>query len=229
MAVSKADRLIYDDVAFDVNFITSMVCLQSLNLLDGLGKTHGQVKQNVTLVGRGSGARQVANVGRTGTAPVYDDKEGKQKAAQRVKPPNFRVEANEWKQNTEYVENDIGLGVLSKCLDRRISDEPTPKPTGSFDDHGRRHDGNGRNGKLHHSVVVTCQSTESLDGDLEERSYHDDAEDQHANGLETTPANGIGVFVLWPSNDPRRDPYYGCGQKVKGLHQQAKLRRRARR
>lgn len=71
-----------------------MVRLQALDLLDGLGEAHGQVEQNVALVGRGGEARQVLDVLGRRLGPVEDDDHGEEQAAEGVEPPDPRVEAD---------------------------------------------------------------------------------------------------------------------------------------
>lgn len=75
VGISQADVLVDDDVDLDVELVARVVRLEALDLLDGFGEAHGQVQQDVALVGGGGGAGEVADVREGGAGPVYDDVE----------------------------------------------------------------------------------------------------------------------------------------------------------
>jgi hypothetical protein len=68
-----------------------MICLDALDLLNSLGEAHRKIQQNVTLVGSGGGAGEVANMGRRSGGPVYDDVEGEEEAAEGIEPPYLSI------------------------------------------------------------------------------------------------------------------------------------------
>jgi hypothetical protein len=94
MAVPQIGVLVEHDVDLDVQLVAGVVGLQVLDLGDGLGEAHGEVEEDVALVGRGGGARQVADVRRAGARPIGDDEEREQQAAEGVEPPDLRVVAD---------------------------------------------------------------------------------------------------------------------------------------
>ena len=63
-------------------------------MLDGFGEAHGEVEQDVALVGGGGGAGEVADVGGRGAGPVCDDVEGEEEAAEGVEVPDLGVVAD---------------------------------------------------------------------------------------------------------------------------------------
>ena len=63
-------------------------------MLDGFGEAHGEVEQDVALVGGGGGAGEVADVGGGGAGPVRDDVEGEEEAAEGVEVPDLGVVAD---------------------------------------------------------------------------------------------------------------------------------------
>lgn len=84
VAVAEAHALVEHDVDFDVELVAGVVGLQPLDLLDGAREAHREVQEHVALVGRGGGAREVADVPGGGAGPVYDDVEGEEEAPERV-------------------------------------------------------------------------------------------------------------------------------------------------
>ena len=94
MAIPETDGLIEDDIDLDIEFIAGMVGLQALDVLDGFGEAHGEVEQDVALVGGGGGAGEVADVGHRGAGPVGDDVEGEEEAAEGVEVPDVGVVAD---------------------------------------------------------------------------------------------------------------------------------------
>lgn len=62
MAIPQWRIFINDNIDFHIQLVASMVRLNTLNLLDSLGKAHGQVQQNVTLICRCGCAREIADV-----------------------------------------------------------------------------------------------------------------------------------------------------------------------
>jgi hypothetical protein len=94
VAVPQTRALVEHDVDLDVELVSRVVRLQALYLLDGLGEAHGEVEEDVALVGRGGGAGEVADVLVGGHGPGYDDVEGEEDAAEGVEPPDFGVVAD---------------------------------------------------------------------------------------------------------------------------------------
>jgi hypothetical protein len=73
MAVSQGSVLIDYDVNFDVEFVTGMICLETLNPVDWLGESHGHVEQNIPLVSSCARTSQVADVFCGCSRPVDDN------------------------------------------------------------------------------------------------------------------------------------------------------------
>lgn len=94
VTVPQTGILIEHDIDLDVQLVPGMVRLQVLDLSDGLGEAHGEVEEDVALVGGGGRAGEVADVGGAGAGPVGDDEEGEQQAAEGVEPPDLCVVAD---------------------------------------------------------------------------------------------------------------------------------------
>lgn len=76
MAVLEGSRRTKNNVDLDKELVTGMVGAEVLNLTDSCCKTHSQVEKQVSLVGLGGKAGQVADVMGRRLAPVEDDNEG---------------------------------------------------------------------------------------------------------------------------------------------------------
>lgn len=117
--------------------VARVIGTQVLNLADGGGKAHGEVEQQVSLVGLGREPGQVADMLGGGAAPDNNHNEGEEETAGSVKPPNSAIEANwreakkarvrnleaicggakidrhtQWKQNGAEVKYDISNGIV---------------------------------------------------------------------------------------------------------------------
>jgi len=202
-----------DDVDLDVELVAGVVGLQALDSLDGFGKAHGHVEQDVALVSRGTGAGEIANMLCRGATPVDDDVGGEQDAAECVEPPDLGKVADEGEEDGKGVKDDVGHGVLGEGLDGRVADEAAPEPAEALDGDGAGHDGDGGDSELDDGVVGAGEAGDAFYADLEERGHHDDGEDEHANGLQTSAANGVGVTVL-PGDHPASEPDNGGGEEV---------------
>ena len=62
MAVSQAHILVENNIDLNVKFISGMVGLQALYLLDGLCESHSKVEENVSFIGRCCCAGEIPNV-----------------------------------------------------------------------------------------------------------------------------------------------------------------------
>ena len=78
----------------DVQLITSVVRLEALDLLDGLGEAHRKIEQDVTLVSGRSRPSEIADMSCGGGGPVYDDVEGEEDTAEGIEPPHFSIVSN---------------------------------------------------------------------------------------------------------------------------------------
>lgn len=76
MAVLERSRRTKNNVDLDEELVAGMVGTEVLDLTDSGCKTHSQVEKQVSLVGLGGKAGQVADVMGRGLAPVEDDNEG---------------------------------------------------------------------------------------------------------------------------------------------------------
>lgn len=65
-----------DNVDFDEQLIAGVVGTQILDLADGCGESHGEVQEEVSLVGLGGESGQVADVVGGGLGPGDDDHHG---------------------------------------------------------------------------------------------------------------------------------------------------------
>lgn len=83
-----------DNIHFDKELVAGVVCAQILNLADGCSEAHSQVEQEVALVRLRGEASQVADVVGRRLAPVDDDDEGQEEAAEGIQPPDAGVEAD---------------------------------------------------------------------------------------------------------------------------------------
>lgn len=134
VAVAQARVLGEHNVDLDVEFVASVVGLEALDLFDRLREAHRHVQQHVPLICRSGGAAQIAHVRRGGGAPVVDDVEGEEEAAQGVCPPDAGVEADQGKDNAKGVEDAVGHRVLGERLDAGVLHQAAPEPTEAFDD-----------------------------------------------------------------------------------------------
>ena len=75
MTIPQTRILIENDIDLDVQLVASVVGLYILDLGDGLGEAHGEVEEDVALVGGGGGAGEVADVRGAGAGPVGDDEQ----------------------------------------------------------------------------------------------------------------------------------------------------------
>jgi hypothetical protein len=75
MTVAQTCILVEYDVDLDVQLVAGVVGLQVFDLGDGLGEAHGEVEEDVALVGRRGGAGEVADMRGAGAGPVGDDEE----------------------------------------------------------------------------------------------------------------------------------------------------------
>lgn len=82
------------NVHLDEKFIARVIGTQVLNLADGGGKAHGEVEQQVSLIGLGGESSQIADMLGGGAAPDKNHNEGEEETAGSVKPPNSAIEAN---------------------------------------------------------------------------------------------------------------------------------------
>lgn len=62
MTIAQTSAFVKHNVDFNVQLVAAVVRLQALDSFDGLGEAHGEVEQNVALVGGGGGAGEVADV-----------------------------------------------------------------------------------------------------------------------------------------------------------------------
>lgn len=160
--IAEAHVLIEHDVDLDVQLVACVVRLQSLDVPDRLGEAHGQVEQDVALVGGRRSAAQVPDVFRTGFAPVEYDVQRQEKAAQGVQPPDASVVADEREDDGECVEDDVCRGVLGERLDGGIAHETAPEPAEALDCDGAEHDGNGGDAEFDDAVVWREEPVEAL-------------------------------------------------------------------
>ena len=80
---------------------------------------------------------------------------------------------------------------MGEGLDTGILDQATPEPAEKLDKDGAGHDNNGWEAQTDDRVVIGGESFEALEGDLKERSYHYDGEDEHTDRFEPSSANGV--------------------------------------
>ena len=113
VAVAQAHALVEHDVDLDVELVANVVGLQALDGADGLGEAHGQVEEDVALVGASDEAGQVPYVLARRTAPVEDDVEGEQEPAEGVEPPDLGVVAD-WRRECVLVRGPFGHGIGGK-------------------------------------------------------------------------------------------------------------------
>lgn len=62
VAVAQTRAFVEHDVDFDVELVAAVVGLETLDGLDGFGEAHGEVKQDVALIGGRCSAGEVADV-----------------------------------------------------------------------------------------------------------------------------------------------------------------------
>lgn len=94
MTVAQTRVLVEYDVDLDVQLVAGVVGLQVLDLSDGLGEAHGEVEEDVALVGRRGGAGEVADMRGAGAGPAGDDEQREEETAEGVEPPDLRVVAD---------------------------------------------------------------------------------------------------------------------------------------
>lgn len=94
MAVFKWRNGREHNVHFHKKFVARVIGTQVLNLTDGGGKAHGEIEQQVSLIGLGRESGQVADMLGGSAAPDKNHKEGEEETAGSVKPPDLAIEAN---------------------------------------------------------------------------------------------------------------------------------------
>lgn len=87
MAVSQTRVLIKHNVYLDIEFVSRMVRLQTLNLFDGLGETHCEVEKHIPFISSGRRASEISNVTGGGSRPIENDEERKEQTSKCIKPP----------------------------------------------------------------------------------------------------------------------------------------------
>ena len=156
-----------------------------------------------------------------GAGPVEDHIQRQRQPAQGIEPPQFGIVADDGEDDGEGVEDDIGHRVLREGLHGAVLDQSTPQPAAELDDDGQSHDDDAGDPELHDGVILPAagEPVDALDEDLEEGDDHDDAEDEHPQGLEPPPPHGVGVPVLALDEFGGR-PDDGGGEEVEGgVHQ----------
>lgn len=91
MTIPQTRVLVQHDVDLDVQLVTSVVRIQALDLLYRLGEAHGEVQQDVALVGAGGGAGELRDVEGASEGPVEDDIAGEENTAEWVEEPDVGV------------------------------------------------------------------------------------------------------------------------------------------
>lgn len=81
-----------DNVYFHEKLVARMVGSKVLNLANGRGKAHGQVEQQISLIGLGRESRQITDVMRRSPTPHQDDDKGEKQAAGGIEPPYTAIE-----------------------------------------------------------------------------------------------------------------------------------------
>ena len=215
VAIPQAGALVQHDIDFHVQFVACVVSLTALNGLDRLGKPHGEIQEDVAVVGGGRGASEVFDVQGGGLGPIDDDVQAEEETAEGVEVPEFGVGADEGEDDGENVEDDVGHGVLGEGLDAAVLDEPAPEPAAELEEDGGGHDDDCGEGEVDDGVVIGGEALDALEEDLEEGGDHDDGEDEDAEGFEFAPADGVGVVVV-AGDEARGGPDDGGGEEVEG-------------
>lgn len=159
MTVPQTRVLIHDYIDLDVQFVASVVCLNTLNLFDCLCETHRHVKKDIALVGCSRSACEVSDMRSGGTRPVKNDVAREYETAEGVKPPDLGVvsdctyqygslvrgggERTKREYDTECIEYNVCHRILSQSLDAGIPNEPAVEPAKEFDHDGRSHNSDG--------------------------------------------------------------------------------------
>lgn len=86
--------LIKNDVHFAKQFITVVVCLKSLHLLDGLGEAHGEVEEDIPLLCRCSLSAEILYMTRSRGSPTRDYIHREQNTPNGIKPPKLRIRSH---------------------------------------------------------------------------------------------------------------------------------------
>jgi NTP pyrophosphatase (non-canonical NTP hydrolase) len=81
VAVLEGHAGVEDDVNLDEELVAGVVGAQVLDAADGGGEAHGEVEEEVALVGLGGKAGEVADVVSRGLAPLEDDEDGEEETA----------------------------------------------------------------------------------------------------------------------------------------------------
>jgi hypothetical protein len=111
MTILETRAGIQHNIHLDVQLITGMVRLQALNLLDSLGEAHGEIKEDISLIGGGGEAAQVLDVFGRGGGPVVDDHEREEETAQGIEPPELGVESDYGEGDAAGIEYNVGCCV----------------------------------------------------------------------------------------------------------------------
>lgn len=218
MAIPEAHPLVQHNIHLDVQPVPRVVRRAALDPADAAGEPHRQVEEYVALVGRGGVAGEVQDVGAGGEGPANDDVKGEEQAAEGVEVPAVEVVTEQGKDDREEVEDDVGGGVLREGLDGAVADEAAPEVAGGLDGDGGGHDGEGGRGEADDGARAAGEAVEGLEGDLEEGGYHDDGEDEDAEGLEAPAADRVGVRGGGGGgvDQVRGGPDDGGGEEVEG-------------
>lgn len=120
MAVFQRSAGVQNNIHLDNQLVARVVGLQALDLPDGLGESHGQVKHcelsadctdasymqhlgakrtNISLVGSGRKAGEMPDMFKGGLGPVEDDDQGEDQTTEGIKPPYSGI-VSDWRQQT---------------------------------------------------------------------------------------------------------------------------------
>lgn len=75
----------------------------------------------------------MADLLETGRGPVIDDMQRYQTCTRCIEPPDVGFLTNEWEQQRQGVEDDVGFAILGKSLDLRALEPETSKADDAFD------------------------------------------------------------------------------------------------
>lgn len=103
--------LIQQHIHLDPNAIACMICRHSLQTGHNRGEAVGQVQYLAVDAVINRRASEAADILKRGVGPVVDDEEGQERGANRVKPPEVCLVADDGKEEGEGVEIDVGLAV----------------------------------------------------------------------------------------------------------------------
>ena len=215
MAIPQRHLLIQHDIDLHIELVTRMISLAPLDRLDALREPHCQIQQDIAVLGRRGRTGEVTDVRRGGAGPVEDHIQRQSEPAQGVEPPELGIVADDGEDDGEGVEDDIGHRVLRQGLHGAVPDQPAVQPAAQLDDDGQRHNDDAGDAELHDGVIGAAagEPVDAFDEDLEEGDDHDDAEDEHADGLEAPPADGVGILVL-ALDELRGRPDDGRGEEI---------------